>query len=98
MSQEKQLRKTVELILDECYNQIKFLIKNSDKLFRLSNGIINTSNIESFRVGVYLIYMANMNKGILENVKIDLILKLLDEGVVDEMTCDKWVYFLNTEK
>jgi hypothetical protein len=92
------LVKIVEEILEESMKQIEFLITHADKINELSNNALNLKNIDSFRSGITIVYMANQNKGILSRTPLDVIFNLLDKGVLNETQLDSQVYIMNLKK
>jgi hypothetical protein len=89
------LLKTAENILEECFTQIEFLIKNGKKLKNLTNGMVDTRKICDFRTGIYLVYLSDLNIGILKHVSISQIETFLDKGFFNENICDQKTYILN---
>lgn len=89
-----ELVKTAQMILDESFKQIEFLIKYSKQLNDLTKGTVDTSKLNDFRSSITLVYMANQNKGILKNVSLNQIFMFLDKGLFVESKLDQRVYLL----
>jgi hypothetical protein len=89
--QQQQLIKTAEIISKELLEKIEFLIKGQDVLKTMG---VDVSRIDSFREFVYIIYMAELNDGILEKVTIDNVLMFLDKGFYIEDAFDDIVKML----
>jgi hypothetical protein len=91
----KQLNELMDVanrILDETIKQITFLIDNSDKIKKKTGGMVDCSKIDCYRTGVTMVYLAGLNVGILENVKLDQIFLFLDKGFFNEIELDSQIY------
>ena len=93
----KDLLKTDENILEEIFIQLEFLIKNSKMIEELTNGMVDTSKICDFRTGMYIVYLSDLNTGILENVSLSQLEMFLDKGLFNEFMCDQKTYILNVK-
>lgn len=79
--QQQQFFKGAEIVSEEILKKIEFLIKGQDVLKR---GGVDVSGIYTFREFVLIIYMGNLNDGILKNVSIGSIFKLLGSFYIED--------------
>ena len=86
------LMKTAQKIVQQCMKEVEFLIKNADRINKLSDGVINLKKLDNFRDAITIVYMINQNNGILEHVKLDNIYTFLDKGFFNENQLDMFVY------
>jgi len=93
----KDLLKTAENILEESFIQLEFLIKNGKMIEELTNGMVDTHKICDFRTGMYMVYLSDLNTGILENVSLSQLEIFLDKGLFNEFMCDQKTYILNVK-
>jgi len=96
--EKDQLFNTVNQILTESMKQIEFLIINTHTINELSNKSIALDKVNSFRDAITLVYLAGLNKGILQKVQLDLIHQLLNKGVINEMSVDSQVFAIQLKR
>jgi len=97
MNQKQQLA-LLQRILKESLKQIEFLILNADKFKELSGGALNFHKVDNYRDAITLVYIAGLNKGILEHTSLDQLFMFLDKGVFNEMSLDSQVFVLQLKR
>ncbi len=94
MTTEKMMS-LAQRIVKESLTQIKYLIDNADDINKYTEGMVDLSNLEDYRSGVTLVYMAGLNTGVLEHTTLDHIFMFLDKGFFKESMLDVQVSCMN---
>ena len=89
MKRENELMiKGAKMVINKTFDNIENLIKGQDVL--KTEGI-DVTKINEYRDFITVMYMAEMNDGVLKDITIDTIFELLDSGFVNEYECDTYV-------
>lgn len=85
-SQEKELKKRLDMIIDEISEVSDFLFRNKANFDKESKGKVDVSCIKDVKQLLSFVYMSGLNKNytMLSFMKHDMIVSILDCGAINE--------------
>lgn len=85
---DKELLELAERILEKSLIQIEYLITNAKQIKKYTENMVDLSKIDGYRTGITLVYMCELNTGVLESVTLNDIFMFLDGGFFVENELD----------
>lgn len=85
-TQEQQLKKRLEMIIDEIAEVSDFLFRNKENFDKVSKGKVDVNKIKDVKALLAFVYMAKLNKNytMLSLMKHDMVVSILDCGAINE--------------
>ena len=86
-TQEQQLQKRLEMIIDEIGEVSDFLFRNKTHFDTISKGKVDVSKIKDVKSLLAFVYMAGLNKNytMLSLMKHDMVLSIIECGAINEV-------------
>ena len=85
-TQEQELKKRLDMIIDEISEVSDFLFRNKENFDKESKGKVDVSKIKDVKELLAFVYMAGLNNNytMLSLMKHDIIVSILDCGAINE--------------